>query len=124
MDRYLQHYGIPGMKWGIRRFRNKDGSLTEAGKKRYQDDRPNYRVNKRDIKRNMDHMTDAELQKALNRIDMQNRVDRMNPNVIEYGYQRTLSAMKEMTQTIGAITALYFAYKKLRDLGKDDKKDN
>ncbi len=122
MDRYLQHYGIPGMKWGIRRFRNKDGSLTEAGKKRYQDDRPNYRVNKRDIKRNMDHMTDAELQKALNRIDMQNRVDRMNPNVIEYGYQRTLSAMKEMTQTIGAITALYFAYKKLRDLGKDDNK--
>ena len=32
---YLAHSGIKGMKWGIRRYRNEDGTLTEAGKKRY-----------------------------------------------------------------------------------------
>ena len=32
---YLMHHGILGMKWGIRRYQNKDGSLTEEGKKRY-----------------------------------------------------------------------------------------
>lgn len=32
---YLAHFGILGMKWGIRRFQNKDGSLTPAGKERY-----------------------------------------------------------------------------------------
>lgn len=32
---YLEHFGIFGMKWGIRRFQNEDGSLTEEGKKRY-----------------------------------------------------------------------------------------
>ena len=29
----LQHHGILGQKWGIRRYQNKDGSLTSAGKK-------------------------------------------------------------------------------------------
>lgn len=32
---YLEHFGIKNMKWGVRRFQNKDGSLTDAGKKRY-----------------------------------------------------------------------------------------
>ena len=31
---YLEHYGIKGMKWGIRRFQNADGTLTAAGRKR------------------------------------------------------------------------------------------
>lgn len=35
---YICHHGIKGMKWGVRRFRRKDGSLTSAGKKRYNDD--------------------------------------------------------------------------------------
>lgn len=32
---YLEHYGVLGMKWGIRRYQNADGTLTAAGKKRY-----------------------------------------------------------------------------------------
>jgi hypothetical protein len=34
-DASLSHHGIKGMRWGVRRFQNKDGSLKNAGKKRY-----------------------------------------------------------------------------------------
>lgn len=35
MDKELYHWGVKGMKWGVRRYQNKDGSLTDAGRKRY-----------------------------------------------------------------------------------------
>lgn len=31
---FLEHHGVKGMKWGVRRYQNSDGSLTSAGKKR------------------------------------------------------------------------------------------
>lgn len=34
----LRHFGIKGMKWGVRRYQNSDGTLTAAGKKRYDGD--------------------------------------------------------------------------------------
>ena len=31
----LYHHGIPGQRWGVRRYQNEDGSLTPEGEKRY-----------------------------------------------------------------------------------------
>lgn len=45
----LYHWGVKGMRWGVRRYQNTDGSLTNAGKKRRSlgDKIKSYRVNKK-----------------------------------------------------------------------------
>ena len=46
-DPYLAHYGIKGMKWGVRRYQNKDGSLTAEGKKHVSNYKRNQQLRKK-----------------------------------------------------------------------------
>lgn len=49
-DGQLYHWGIKGMKWGVRRYQNKDGSLTAKGRKRYNDEVEKLKERERVIK--------------------------------------------------------------------------
>ena len=40
----LYHYGIKGQKWGIRKYRNEDGTLTQEGKEKYGSIAREYRL--------------------------------------------------------------------------------
>ena len=44
MNNELTHWGIKGQKWGVRRYQNKDGSLTAAGRERYGDSMADTKV--------------------------------------------------------------------------------
>lgn len=82
----LSHHGILGMKWGIRRYQNKDGSLTAAGRKRYGDDVPDGNKSSsgdasnstpRTPAKSASKMTDQELNQALNRLRMEQQYNEL-----------------------------------------------
>lgn len=67
----LAHYGILGMKWGVRRYQNKDGSYTSAGKKRKQKDYIHEDYANAHSKKSVKSMSNAELKARNNRLQME-----------------------------------------------------
>lgn len=82
MNKYeLVHYGVKGMKWGVLRYQNADGTLTAAGRVR---DRMNRKRNRKraekvlkgspkTVKRRLSQISDEELQKAVNRLQLESK---------------------------------------------------
>ena len=68
----LYHYGILGMRWGVRRYQDQNGSLTKAGKKRYsQDDDAHEDYKKAHSSKSVKSMSNKELKEVNNRLQME-----------------------------------------------------
>lgn len=60
----LYHHGTKGMRWGIRRYQNADGSLTPAGKKRYRLGKDGQLIKKKKVSRKVQKQRKENLEKA------------------------------------------------------------
>lgn len=133
MDDVLIHYGILGMKWGVRRYQNKDGSLTSAGKKRYSNnddikDAPQKNTEE-PKKKSVKDMSDEELRREVNRMQLEQNYLRMTGQNIEKGKSAAeiaLGKMKEsFVSTVAQKSGQILAERLVNSmLGVKDNKDN
>ena len=133
MDDVLIHYGILGMKWGVRRYQNKDGSLTSAGKKRYgnnDDIKDSPQKNTEEPKKkSVKDMSDEELRREVNRMQLEQNYLRMTGQNIEKGKSAAeiaLGKMKEsFVSTVAQKSGQILAERLVNSmLGVKDNKDN
>lgn len=105
----LCHWGIKGMKWGIRRFQKKDGSLTPAGKKRYKDDvHEDYA--KAHSKKSVKSMSNQELRDRNNRLQAERQYRDLTRR--ENKGKKYVDMFVASATTIAAVAGAVATYKK------------
>lgn len=104
----MQHHGIKGQKWGIRRFQNADGSLTAAGKQRVSE------IKKRTDSKNRGTLTNAQLKAKIERLQMEKQLRELTNQEVNSGKvyaQKILKDVGSRVLTTVATGAVLYAGK-------------
>lgn len=138
---YLAHHGIKGQKWRIRRYQNKDGSLTAEGRRRYgyatkRKEGTNVfakakvaKAAKEEKKKSSSQkpyqkMTDEELRNAVSRLQLEKKYKELTPKEASLGERFMKSMMNDVVLPAAKNAGKAYLEKELKGaLGLSDDKD-
>ena len=118
----LYHYGVLGMKWGVRKSRG--GGVSKTGRRgKTTKERPpaHEDYKKAHSKKSVREMSDAELRSRINRLDMERRYQELNPSAKNRGRKYVNSIIKTGTTiatATGTALTIYSNADKIRKLVK------
>lgn len=108
----LYHYGVLGMKWGVRRAQNKLSRIDRKSKKeKWSDDATEVAKIKT---KKVGQMSNAELNKVNNRLNLERNYSQLNPSAVKKG----LRIAATTAAALGTVAALHTNGKKIIDIGK------
>lgn len=132
MENELYHFGIKGMRWGVRRYQNPDGSLTNAGKKRLskghtsneETESSNKPSSKSSPTKTVKDMSDDELSQAITRIQLEEKYKSLSPKNVSKGKKFVDTVVNDILQPaaidIGKQVAKSLMVKGVNSLVKDE----
>ena len=108
----IYHFGIKGMKWGIRRYQNKDGTLTNAGKARLKNN--GVKEKRKTDSKNRRILSETDLKKKIERLKLERQLKDLTDEDVSPGkkfVKDVLSASGKKVLTAAAAGTMAYLVK-------------